>query len=239
MMTCIYQVWAAKKGSQNVRLALEPIEQMEWMTEYIAIEKDEVLAKKVIRSIQDKISWEAYRQVYLAAMSEDPERLDVIYRFLRIGFAAGASVTKRLHEEPVMRLFKLSRRVSNEMHYFKEFLRFTKMKGEIYVAHMEPINNVVALTAQHFADRMPSEHWMIVDDIRNIGVIHPKDQSFYVTQLTSREKETLKKTERLEDEYSMLWREFFQAIAIEKRKNPECQRNLFPLRYRKHVLEFQ
>ena len=29
MMTCIYRVWEAKKGSQNVRLEIEPVEQME------------------------------------------------------------------------------------------------------------------------------------------------------------------------------------------------------------------
>ena len=51
---------------------------------------------KVVRSIQDKISAKAYYQVYLAAMSNDPGRLDDIYRFLRIGFAVGGKVTECL-----------------------------------------------------------------------------------------------------------------------------------------------
>ncbi len=29
--------------------------------------------------------------------------------------------------------------------------------------------NVVALVAGHFADRMPSEDWMIIDDRRGLG----------------------------------------------------------------------
>ena len=28
MMTCIYRVWEAKKGRQNVRLEIEPVEQL-------------------------------------------------------------------------------------------------------------------------------------------------------------------------------------------------------------------
>ena len=172
MMTCIYRVWEAKKGSQNVRLEIEPVEQMDLLTEYVHVEVDPELAHKVVRSIRTKISAKAYYQVYLAAMSNDPGRLDDIYRFLRIGFAVGGKVTECLREESVMQIFELSRQVSNERHFFREFLRFTRIEPGIYVALMEPKGNVVALVAEHFADRMPSEDWMIIDDRRGLGVIH-------------------------------------------------------------------
>lgn len=47
MMTCIYRVWEAKKGSQNVRLEIEPVEQMDLLTEYVHVEVDPELAHKV------------------------------------------------------------------------------------------------------------------------------------------------------------------------------------------------
>ena len=50
--------------------------------------------------------------------------------------------------------------------------------------------------------------------------------------------ERLCQTEKQEDLYTQMWKEFFYTIAVEKRENPVCQRNLFPLRYRKHVTEF-
>ena len=55
MMTCIYRVWEAKKGSQNVRLEIEPVEQMDLLTEYVHVEVDPELAHKVVRSIRTKV----------------------------------------------------------------------------------------------------------------------------------------------------------------------------------------
>ena len=150
----------------------------------------------------------------------------------------GGKVTECLREESVMQIFELSRQVSNERHFFREFLRFTRIEPGIYVAHMEPKGNVVALVAGHFADRMPSEDWMIIDDGRGLGVIHPKNEPFYVTEFRAEEMERLRQTEQQEDLYTKMWKEFFYTIAVEKRENPGCQRNMFPLRYRKHVTEF-
>ena len=45
--------------------------------------------------------------------------------------------------------------------------------------------------------------------------------------------------ENMEDEYTDMWKTFFEAIAIKQRRNTECQRNLMPLWMRKHVTEFQ
>ena len=82
MMTCIYRVWGGKKGSQNVRLEIEPVEQMDLLTEYVHVEVDRSWHTKVVRSIRTKISAKAYYQVYLSRMSND-QGLDDIYRFLR------------------------------------------------------------------------------------------------------------------------------------------------------------
>ena len=36
-----------------------------------------------------------------------------------------------------------------------------------------------------------------------------------------------------------LWKDFFNTIGIKERENYQCQRNLMPLWYRKHMTEFQ
>lgn len=238
MMTCIYDVWAARHGSSQVRLMLEPIGQQDLFSHYIHVEPDLEKCDKVTRSIQKKISFEAYRHIFLAAMSDAEDRLDAIYRFMRLGFTYGAKSVHMIGEPSAMRLFELSRRTSNEQHAYHEFIRFTMAEPGVYVSHIEPRCDIAALSARHFADRMPSEHWMIIDDKRKFAVVHPKDKDIYITPLSEDDFKRLKRTEQQEDIYTDLWLAFFRSIAIKERDNPACQRNHLPLRYRNHITEF-
>ncbi len=238
MMTCIYDAWAGKLGHRNIKLMLEPVLQEELFCDYIHVEADAQKAQKVVRSVQKKISAQAYEQIYMAAMSYEPGRLDAIYRFMLLGFAYGRAVTDMLAAEQVMEILRLKRKVGNEMHFYREFVRFHSVDGSVYVSHIEPKCNVLSMVAEHFSDRMPSEHWMIIDDGREIAAVHPKEEPFYLTALSKEESELLKRTEREKDIYTDLWREFFATIGIEARKNPRCQRTMMPLWYRKHMTEF-
>ncbi len=238
MMTCIYDAWASRKGHSNIRLELEPLEQTELFCEYIHVDADEEKTEKVIRSVKNKISFKAYRQIFRAAMSFEADRLDAIYRFMILGFARGSRVTEMFTEAPVVRILELGRKVANETHYFREFTRFTSVNGKVYVSHIEPKCNVLPMVAEHFADRMPSEYWIMIDDKRSLAAVHPKDEAFYMTMLSQNEVEKFKELERERDEYTELWQEFFQTIGIKARRNPRCQRNMMPLWYRKHMTEF-
>lgn len=90
-----------------------------------------------------------------------------------------------------------------------------------------------------FADRMPSENWLIIDDNRKKSVVHTTDGQMYIRYFTDYDMSVLAKTEDVNDEYTDMWKIFFETIAIKQRYNPECQRNLMPVWMRKHVTEFQ
>ncbi len=91
---------------------------------------------------------------------------------------------------------------------------------------------MLTLVAPHFSDRLPSENWMILDDNRQLAVVHPADPPFYLTRLSPDEIERLSLTESTSDPYEELWKGFFTAIAIKERSNPDCQRTHLPLHYR-------
>lgn len=238
MMTCIYEAWASRLGHENLRLQLEPVGQQGLFCTYIHVDTNISKASSVIRSIQRKISFTAYQQVFLAAMSFEPDRLDAIYRFLVLGFAAGRKVTDMLFRPEVVWILELSRKTGHEAAYFREFTRFFRA-GQVYVAHIEPKCNITSISAGHFADRMPSEYWMLIDDNRQIAAVHPKNQPFYMMRLTGEEMKALREAEEAEDQYTDLWREFFHSTGIEARKNYECQRSNMPIWYRKHAVEFR
>ena len=199
-------------------------------------------AEKVIRSVRRDISDEAYLDVYYATLSAEEDALQAIYNFLRVGFAVGSKVLEQYSNPHVMRMLELRRKVGNESHHFNEFARFQSLDRKGYVSHLEPKSDVIMLVGRHFADRMPSEHWMIIDDNRRTAVVHPADQPYYLTSLSEEEmSEFLARESAAKDTDSMtaLWKTFFQTIGIKERKNPVCQRNLIPLWYRKHMSEMQ
>lgn len=239
-MTCIYDAWsyALDHGHGSLRLEREPIYQQSLFDEYVHVDADPEKTEKVVRSIKKQISGQAYMYVFYASLSEEEDALQAIYNFLRVGFAVGNRVCDMYTNQYVMRMLELKRRVGNESHYFREFARFTSLDNMVYVCHLEPKNNVVMLVGEHFADRMPSEHWMIIDDKRKIAVVHPKDEDNYLRYLTEDEFSVLCQTEDYEDRYTDMWRSFFKAISIKERENIACQRNLFPIWMRKHAVEF-
>lgn len=241
MMCCIYAAWekALQCGHDEVKLMREPVMQRTLFDEYIHVDYDEEKAGKVIRTIKKKLSNKGMIAVYYVSMSHEEDALDIMYHFLVKGFKVGESIFDRYGDSVVMRMFELRRRVSNEAHFFREIARFTSLNDKVFVCHLEPKDNVILVVADHFADRMPSEHFMIIDDNRQYAVVHPKDGENYVRYLTEKEMEVLCQTENYEDRYTDLWRTFFDTIAIKQRENPLCQRNMMPLWTRKHAVEYK
>lgn len=238
MMTCIYDAWAARQGHANVKLMLEPVGNLELFCDYVHVSADPDKSQKVVRSIQQKISQAAYRTVYGAAMSYREDKLDWIYRFLILGFACGATVIDRLQEPAVAAVFEINRKVMNEAHYFREFIRFASAGSQFLVSHIEPKCNVLEFLAPNFADRMPSENWMIIDDSRHLAVVQSADQDYYLTKLSDKEFERLLLLSNRSDDYSDLWEGFFHSISIGPREDYRRQRRMLPVWYRKNMIEF-
>lgn len=238
MLTCIYVAWASGKGSKNIRLELEPVGQQTLFDEYIHVEPDEAKVESVINAVCHKISPNVYRELAFTSMAYEDDVLDNIYRVMILGFHFGANVLDMVQYKDIMRNHEIRGRVGRETGHFREFIRFHEVGGAVYVAHIEPKSRIVSALAGNFEDRMPSEYWIIVDDVHRECIIHPKDEHFYLRKLTDDEYDKLLETEKINDEYTDLWKVFYESVAIKERANERCQRNLFPLWTRKHAVEF-
>ena len=238
MLSCIYGAWAGKKGHNNVKLCIEPIEQYTLFDEYIHIEPDEDKAERVSRSIARQISPFFYHEISYALLSFEADALDTVYRVLILGFHYGEKALDMVQYKDVIRFREIRKLVSREVHLFKEFMRFYQVEENAYVAHFEPRSRVLMPVASYFADRMPSENWMIIDDTHKEAIVHPKDEECYIRVLSEEEIQALSTTEQ-EDHYTKIWRTYFHTMGIRQRENRACQNNHFPLWMRKPVTEFQ
>jgi len=239
MLSCIYDAWASGLGHQNIKLAYEPLNQLNIFDTYIHVDEDEGKIDSVISAINHKISPEFYHTIAYSAGAYEEDTLDTIYRVLILGFHYGPSVLSMYQFKDVTRFFEISRRYGREAHSFREFSRFTLVNGNVYIAHIEPKSYVLLPVAEYFADRMPSENWVVVDDVHHEAVVHPCNTQYYLRTLTDDEFELIKDTEQNVDAFTSMWKTYFDSIAIKERANRCCQMNHFPEWKRKHVTEFQ
>lgn len=238
MLTCIYYAWSSKLGHQNIRLELEPIDQLSLFDKYIHVDADIEKATKVMAAVKNKISPYFYQKLSYNSMSSESDVLDNMYHVMILGFKYGTEVLNRIEFRDIIRYQEIHKRVSSDACRFKEFLRFHEAAPGVYVSIIEPKNRILPALALDFTDRMPSEHWMIVDVNQKEAVIHPKNEDYYIQKLSDYELCKLKQTENQNDGFTDLWKLFFTTIAIKERANYNCQRNHIPLWSRKHVTEF-
>ncbi|MBR5473770.1 MAG: TIGR03915 family putative DNA repair protein [Lachnospiraceae bacterium] len=238
MFTGIYDAWASGFGHDHVRVEVNHGQTFSLFCRYVQVKTDPLKAEKVARSVRKKISERAYHLICRAALSTEPDKADVMYRFLLEGFRYGARITTMLAHPAVMRIFEIDRYVGNEAHFFREFIRFKHLNSGIYFGKIEPVNRIASLLAPSFEDRMPSENWAIYDATWGDVVVHRADGPWVLVRPDGDEWEHWLKEAEDEDAYQHLWQTFFHTIGIAERKNPQCQRSHMPLRYRKNAVEF-
>lgn len=234
----VYDAWMSRLGHKNVRI--EPAGQdRELFCEYREVETTDEKALKVTESIRKKLSESIYEEVYKAALSVDRFRADKIYRFLIYAFAIGPKAIHMLQIPAVFDLFQMTRCLEREFCRMREFARFSQMREGILLARIKPENDLVMLLAPHFADRMPSENWILYDCGRKKAAVHQADRGWVMVRADSSEWQQRLERETDEAVFENLWRTFHASIAVQQRKNPRCQMNLLPLKFRSDMTEFQ
>ena len=216
----IYDAWMSRLGHKNVRLEPQGRDR-ELFCEYRQVVTDMEKAQKVIDSIRQKLSEELYETAYRAALSEDPDRADKLYRFLIYAFAMGVKVADCLQIPAVFQVFQMVRYLSREYTHIIEFTRFSQMEEGVL-----------------FSDRLSGENWILYDCKREKAAVHQADRGWAIVRTDSSwwQERLNKKTD--EECYEDLWKTFHQSIAIAQRTNLKCQQNMLPLRFRPYMTEF-
>ena len=191
-------------------------------------------AAQVQAGIRKKISAQADDYLTLAYYAEDDSRYMDMFRYVVLGFNAGAAVDNHMQQDYVLNVHKHARYVGREAHLLTGFCRFAETKTGVFYCEVSPVNNVLLILAEHFSDRMMNQAWVIHDTKRNRAALY-NGSHYEITDVPRIEKlEYSDKESRIQD----LWRTFFSAVSIKERANRKCQRNHLPLHFRKHMTEF-
>lgn len=230
LMCCVFESYECKEIPCLIR---PPSVQQTFFDTSKWIETDSQKADRVYNSIPVRISSEAQELVKLGFLTCEENKELLIFRFLQLGFKVGGKVMTMLTDEVVCSLQKAVRHLTSESHKFKGFIRFSVF-GEALVAVIEPKNYVLPLLSAHFCDRYNGEKFMIYDKTHRVALIYQSNRA----ELIDVEGLTLPNVDSTEAKYRLLWKQFYNTIAIEGRTNPRCRMTLMPKRYWNQMTEF-
>lgn len=237
----IYEAWKTRKREEELGLAIRGMLNQELFCEYVEVPEDGKKALAVEHLIQKHLSFDTYYYLYHALLSHDEAKGDAVLGTMLAArqIPDSRKIMQHLTHPKVQKVFELSRRVSNEAHYFVEFLRFRELESGILCAQIEPKSKVLTCIADHFTNRFPLENWMIYDKIHKEFLIHEAGKQWVLVQGEDVDVEKLTKYSYAEAAFEQLWKGFTKSISIRERENPGLQRQNLPIWYRKNMTEFQ
>ena len=239
IFTAVYEAWSSGYGHQFNRVLVGPVHNYELFAEYITVTADAEKSRKVTNSIKRKIGQEAYTGVYDMAVSNREDKAEIIYRFLILGFHYGPKVMQFLANDYVSAITKNMKTVWNECHHYYGFVRFSELNNGILLSQIRPKNNILTLIAPHFADRLQQENWLIIDEGRDLAVVHPAHKPWFLVASSMIDPEFMEEYSNKEETMSNAWSVFVESIAIKERENYHLQRNMLPIRFREYMPEFK
>ena len=239
IFTAVYDAWASRLGHANVKLQVRG-GTMELFADYREAETDMEKAEKVARTIKRELGEEGWEQISRAALAFCQERADAIYRVLVLALPEGrkrkgADILAQIQNPSVCLVMELSRSVWHETHRYMGFIRFHELQSGVLFSEIAPENQVLPLLADHFADRLPNEDFLIYDRAHDRCLLHRRQRPCVLVRDVRPDTSFSDR----EEEIQRLWLGFCRSISIEARENPALQQQMLPLRFRKWMTEEQ
>ena len=153
ILSGVYAAYELRRAHGSVHLQTGGLENYRLFTRYQEVAPDMEKSGKVLRTIYRRFGEDAYTQLCQAMVSYDSEKADAVYHTIVVGLLG-------------QKVFQLSRNTGVEIHHLLGFLRFQELENGVLLARYAPKNDITAMLAAHFADRLPNEDFAIYDEKR-------------------------------------------------------------------------
>lgn len=230
-LTCVFESYVHREAPALFSAPEDPRVSL-WPERRVQTHRDH--ARRVYRSLAQKISPAAQKLVSYGFLTCLPERELALWRFIRYGYQQGAGVLNHLTDPRVLTLNQAVVHLHGEAHLLKGFVRFSDQDG-VLAGEIAPKNRVLPLLRPHFCGRYPDASFVLYDRTHRQALFYRPAQWAIVPLAQFH----LAAPDGAERDYRALWRRFYQTIAIRERYNPKCRMTHMPKRYWGAMTEFQ
>ena len=190
-------------------------------------------AARVLRKLHKLSPYaeELVRRGYLTCMEDREIRLyRLVVRLLR----DGSGFLRNFSDETLHPVAAAIRRLNGEAHLLKGFIRFSELGG-VLGSEIEPKNRVLPILRCHFCSRYQNEKFFIYDRTHHEALFYAAGKAV-IRPLTDFQMAPPDETEA---NYRLLWKRFYDTVAIRERENPKLRMTHMPKRYWSTMTEFQ
>ena len=185
--------------------------------------------RKVVKSSQDAVL--LLRRGFLTCMPEKELHLyHLVVKLLR----EGPGFLTNLSDETLYPVIKAVRFLAGEAEKLRGFVRFSELSG-VLGAEIEPKNRILPVLRGHFCARYQNEKFFIYDRTHREALFYAEGKAVIVPL----DSFHMAPPDETEASYRLLWKRFYDTIAIRERDNPKCRRSNMPKRYWNTMTEFQ
>lgn len=217
-----FAVWTPERETST----LFPIQQ---------IETDEAKAQRVFASFSKKLGADAESLIMRDFLSGSEEKELLLLRFLHFAYPVGPGAVKQFGHPDVAPLYTMKKSLDWEVDKFQGFVRFEEHDGMLG-AVIHPKNYILPLLRGHFCARFPEENFLIYD-ANHCAVLLYQNHRAKLLQLAA--PLTLPPPSEREREFQAMWKQFYDTLAIQARRNERGRMTHCPKRFWQDMVEMQ
>ena len=135
LLTAVFEAYARRPAPMAIQA---PGCQQQLGARYEEILPDTAKANRVEAGIRRKIGGEDYDLLWTAFLSDDEEKGDKIYQYIRLGLEIGPKIHYLLADNRVLAVKKLAALVGREAGMLRQFIRFARMEGGVFYGAITP-----------------------------------------------------------------------------------------------------
>ena len=163
-----------------------------------------------------------------------PEKEEAMYRMVVKLLRHGPEFLRNRADEALYPVVKAVRHLEGEAHLLKGFTRFSDLGG-VLGGEIAPKNRVLPLLRGHFSARYRNEAFFLYDRTHHEALFYAAGKA----AIRPLEDFQMAPPDEAEANYRLLWKRFYDTIAIKERYNPKCRQTHMPKRYWGLMTEFQ
>ena len=198
-----------------------------------SISTDQGHAKRVYRKIVKYSPYTAdlLQKGFLTCL---PDKELHLYRLVVKLLREGPGFLRNFSDETLYPVLRAVRHLNGEAHLLKGFVRFSDLGG-VLGGEIEPKNRVLPLLRSHFCARYQGEKFFLYDRTHQEALFYANGKAV----IRPLEHFQMAPPDETEAHYRLLWKRFYDTIAIKERYNPKCRQTHMPKRYWNTMTEFQ